>query len=207
MPILTEMNTVSSDTLIQIFAKAPVEGEVKTRLIPHLGPSGAASLYKELAAGTFSRLDCSRHRLQLWCSPDVEHPFFVETGFDRRVQKGTDLGARMAAALAVGLETATRVVLVGTDLPAVDLAYVDRAFRMLNRAEVVLGPAVDGGYGLIGISGEVPGVFEQINWGSREVLEETCSALNRQGRRYSLLPLIWDVDTKEDLDKYDRWRK
>ena len=113
----------------------------------------------------------------------------------------------MAFALADGLSRASKVVLIGTDLPSLDLSYVETAFDALDLHEVVFGPAVDGGYGLIGVSGSVPAIFSEISWGGSSVLEETCKKLNELRCSYRFLPLIWDVDTPDDLPRYNAWKE
>jgi len=102
------------DALVQIFARAPEPGKVKTRLIPALGEQGAAELHARLLRRTVAMAQASRlAAVQLWCASEAEHPVFVETGLPRWRQQGPDLGARMAHALATGLRTAQRVVLIG----------------------------------------------------------------------------------------------
>lgn len=203
--ILTEMKHRTSNSLVQVFTRAPVPGEVKTRLIPELGEQGAASLHADLAGHLLGSLDESELAAEVWVSSDADHPFFDQFSAERRDQQGSGLGERMSFALEDGLSRATNVVLIGTDLPTLDLNYVESAFDALESHEVVLGPAVDGGYGLIGVSGSAPAIFSGIAWGGPAVLAETCRKLNELRCRYRLLPLIWDVDTPEDLVRYDAW--
>ncbi|MBO6702738.1 MAG: TIGR04282 family arsenosugar biosynthesis glycosyltransferase [Pseudomonadales bacterium] len=195
----------TSNSLVQVFTRAPVPGEVKTRLIPELGEQGAASLHADLAGHLLGSLDESELAAEVWVSSDADHPFFDQFSAERRDQQGSGLGERMSFALEDGLSRATNVVLIGTDLPTLDLNYVESAFDALESHEVVLGPAVDGGYGLIGVSGSAPAIFSGIAWGGPAVLAETCRKLNELRCRYRLLPLIWDVDTPEDLVRYDAW--
>lgn len=203
--ILTDMIHRTSNTLVQVFTRAPIPGEVKTRLIPELGEQGAASLHADLAGQLLESLDESELAPEVWISSDTDHPFFDQFSAQRRHQQGSDLGERMAFALADGLSRASKVILIGTDLPSLDVSYVETAIDALDLHEVVLGPAVDGGYGLIGVSGSVPAIFSGIAWGGPAVLAETCRKLNELRCRYRLLPLIWDVDTPEDLVRYDAW--
>ena len=108
----------------------------------------------------------------------------------------------MRFALVVGLSQSARVVLVGSDCPDINASYVSEAFERLNDHEVVLGPAEDGGYGLIGVRGAVPSIFQDIAWSTASVLSETCRRLNDIGTDYALLPLIWDVDRPGDVERY-----
>ena len=205
--ILTEMKHSTSNSVVQVFTRAPVPGEVKTRLIPELGEQGAASLHADLAGRLLESLDGSELALEIWVSSNTDHPFFNQFAAERREQIGSDLGERMASSLADGLSRASKVVLIGTDLPSLDVSYVETAFEALDSHQVVLGPAVDGGYGLIGVSGSVPAIFSEIAWGGPSVLEETCKKLNELRCSYRLLPLIWDVDTPDDLPRYNAWKE
>ena len=203
--ILADMTNQPSDTLIQLFTKAPIPGAVKTRLIPELGEQGAAELHIELTGRMIHELSAWGNRLELWCASDINHPWFASVPHGRFLQQGDDLGQRMAHALNHGLRRASGVLLLGTDLPPVDSAYIEQAFAALTNHDLVLGPTLDGGYGLLGLRGEVPDIFTDIPWGSAEVLSATCSRLNKRQVDYKLLPLIWDVDTPEDLVRYHAW--
>ena len=194
-----------SDLLIQIFTKAPVPGAVKTRLIPELGKRGATELHIELTNRIIRELSARGNNLEVWCASDLDHPYFAAIPQEKFLQQGDDLGQKMAHALNDGLHRASRVVLLGTDLPPIDSAYVERAFTALAAHDLVLGPTLDGGYGLIGVRGRVPDAFTDIPWGEAEVLNATCSRLNRSRVNYALLPLVWDVDTPEDLVRYRAW--
>ena len=105
----------------------------------------------------------------------------------------------MHFALVDGLNQATRVILVGSDCPDINGSYVGEAFERLNDHDIVLGPAEDGGYGLIGVRDAVPSIFQSIAWSTTSVLSETCRRLNDAVTDYALLPLIWDVDRAEQL--------
>jgi len=140
----------------------------------------------------------------LSCAPSTTHPFF--RGLARRfrlrllTQTGETLGERMASALRQALDAgASRVVLIGTDVPSLPPAVLIEAFRLLRRADVVLGPACDGGYYLVGVSRRVPPIFDEIPWGRSTVLETTLAQINRLGLRCRLLPFWYDVDTLPSL--------
>ena len=197
---------MTAGTLI-IFAKAPELGRVKTRLIDSLGAQGALDAHCDLVgltlrnlgslAGVTSQLWTTQvtQDTQAWAS-QFELPHFTQTG------KG--LGERMHNAIAqtVVPDAKKRVILVGTDCPVIDAQYVLRAFAELLVSDVVIGPAVDGGYGLIGMSEPHLGLFTDIAWGSSRVLSQTCDAVRHAGLRVSLLPEIWDVDREEDWLRY-----
>lgn len=203
--ILTEMTMQASKTLVQVFTRPPVPGGVKTRLIPALGEEGAAQLHSMLTQRIIDELIASKLPVELWCASQPDHVFFSKFNLDCYEQQGDDLGQRMHHALIDGLTRATKVVLVGTDLPPIDSSYIRRALASLNEHEVVLGPAEDGGYGLVGVINKAPEIFKGITWGGSDVLSTTCHHLNAQHLSYELLPPVWDVDTPEDLARYQLW--
>ena len=193
------------EPLIQIFCKAPVLGKVKTRLIQKLGRRGALDLYLQMFERLIAELSASRFNTELWISPDKDHAFFEPYAFARFQQAGPDLGGRMSTALRDGLTRHESVILVGTDLPLIDRSYIEQAVGALQTHDVVLGPAEDGGYGLVGVKAETPDMFSDIDWGTERVLSQTCARLNRDGLDFGLLPLIWDVDRPDDLPRYQAW--
>ncbi|MFP6802566.1 MAG: TIGR04282 family arsenosugar biosynthesis glycosyltransferase [Pseudomonadales bacterium] len=193
------------EPLIQILCKAPVLGKVKTRLIQKLGARGALDLYQQMFERLISELSACRFNTELWISPDKAHVFFDPYTVPRFQQAGTDLGIRMKAALSNGLARHESVILVGADLPLIDRSYIEQAVSALKTHDVVLGPADDGGYGLVGVNAKTPDIFYDIDWGTERVLSQTCARLNRDGLDYGLLPLIWDVDRPEDLQRYNAW--
>ena len=190
------------DQLVQIFCKLPEPGKVKTRLAECIGDVGAADVAAGLAKRTISRL--SKHfRTEIWYTLEDTIGFLDQfPDVDQRQQVTGDLGERMRFALVDGLNESAKVVLVGSDSPLIDAAYVGEAFERLNDHDVVLGPAEDGGYGLIGVRDAVPSVFQDIAWSTASVLSETCRCLNDVGTDYALLPLIWDVDRPGDVERY-----
>ena len=193
------------EPLIQIFCKAPVLGKVKTRLIQKLGRRGALDLYLQMFERLIAELSASRFNTELWISPDKDHAFFESYAFARFQQAGPHLGVRMSTALRDGLTRHESVILVGTDLPLIDRSYIEQAVGALQTHDVVLGPAEDGGYGLVGVNAKTPDMFSDIDWGTERVLSQTCARLNRDGLDFGLLPLIWDVDRPDDLPRYQAW--
>jgi rSAM/selenodomain-associated transferase 1 len=200
-----------SDTRVIVFAKAPVPGTVKTRLAPRFGADGAAALHVELVERALD-VACAAAigPVELCCAPDAGHPFFAEAaarhGIDLAVQGAGDLGARMHRALARSIARgASRAVLIGTDCPAMSPTYLASAAAALgDAAPVVLGPAEDGGYVLVGARDRVPEVlFDRIAWGTADVLATTRLRLADAGLAWHELPTLWDVDHPADVD---RWR-
>ena len=193
------------EPLIQIFCKAPVLGKVKTRLIQKIGARRALDLYKQMFKRLMTDVSLDSPLVELWISTDKDHAFFEQYAVPRFQQAGADLGSKMSGALRDGLTRHESVILVGTDLPLINKSYIDCAVRSLSDHEVVLGPAEDGGYGLVGIKAEAPDMFSGIHWGTEKVLSQTCKRLNKHGLGYSFLPLIWDVDRPADLHRYKDW--
>jgi len=190
---------------VMVFAKAP--GEAKTRLVPALGAEGAAALHRRLVMHCLRAASDSRlGPVELWCAPDTSHPFFREC--ERRIGAGLhaqgegDLGARMQRAFESALAHAARAILVGSDIPALSVQYLRDADQALAQGDdVVIGPAEDGGYVLVGLSRCDPELFRGIPWGGSEALAETRRRIAGLSWRSSELPVLWDVDRPEDLER------
>ncbi len=202
------MEQRQAQELIQIIAKAPLPGQVKTRLVPMLGAGEASELYQQMVEQVLTQAVATRP-VQLWCAPDSSHPFFqacrARFGVELRTQPPGDLGERMRAALQTGLAEAERVVLVGSDCPGITTEYLNQAFDALRQREVVIGPAEDGGYVLIGMTRLIPAVFHGIPWSTGLVRERTEAILQTERVDYQLLSLLWDVDRPKDLRRWRAW--
>jgi len=195
-----------ADTVLQIFSNAPIDGFVKTRLIPELGVKAATDVYITLLSSVVELAASSNYSVQLWCAPDLQHDFFQQVAkkykFALRKQRGANLGDKMKYALEQGLHEANRVVLIGADCPVFTLNYLMEAFQLLTDSKVVLGPAEDGGFVLIGCTKVRDNMFSQVDWGEATVLSQTLKALTGAKLTYSLLPMLWDVDTLSDLKRW-----
>jgi hypothetical protein len=192
------------DARLLVFSKAPLPGQVKTRLIPLLGSDGAAALYRQLLEDTLARMtEGGLCPVELYCDPDPEHEFFRLCRQRYPVtlypQSGGGLGERMSQALHDCLQRAAAVVLVGADCPTLSAGDVEATLTALSRGrDVVLGPALDGGYYLIGLHTHQAGIFTDIPWGSADVLSRTLQQVARLGLRCHLLPPRADLDTPAD---------
>jgi rSAM/selenodomain-associated transferase 1 len=184
-----------------LFAKDPRPRQVKTRLAAASSPAWAAAAAAAFLHDTIERLSAVNARRVLAFAPLDAEPAFAALARGRFAlvpQEGADLGQRMAAFFGEQFDRgASPVVLVGTDSPTLPLAFVEQAFAALERADVVLGPATDGGYYLVGCARRLPGIFDGISWGTSLVLEETVARLPAGTRLGMLLPW-YDVDTIED---------
>jgi rSAM/selenodomain-associated transferase 1 len=189
-----------------VFARAPVLGRVKSRLGAAIGDQAALDVYLRLAEDTLSRLaEVPGVRTELWLdgpADSVVRQWCRRWRLPLRKQRGEELGQRMYQAMMDSLEAELRGLVVGTDCPPVDAAYVVRAVEALRHHDLVLGPAEDGGFGLIGLARPAPGLFAGVRWGGAAVLHDTLVNAIASGLRVCLLPQIWDVDT---VDDWRRW--
>jgi rSAM/selenodomain-associated transferase 1 len=180
-----------------VFARAPLAGRVKTRIARRIGDAAAANLQRALVRDAVAAARGAR------CGP-VElhvtrhHAFFRTLGVPVRLQRGADLGSRMYRALA----RHRRAMVIGADAPALMPADIARAARWLQGGtQVVLAPAEDGGYALIGARQVTPQIFAAVHWGGAQVLAQTLRNAARAGLSCKLLRTVWDVDRPEDLER------
>jgi len=178
---------------VLVFSRSPVPGRVKTRLVPRLGEWRAARLHARL----------TRHALRTArtaaCGP-------VEL-YDTSKQRGADLGERMHHALARALRRHRGAIIIGADCPALRPRDLRRAARWLaGGCDVVLAPAEDGGYALIGAKRVSPLLFSGVAWGGDDVYETTMRKLVSLKYRWRALERVWDVDRPEDLERL-RWTR
>ncbi len=200
----------SKKPALLVFARAPVPGKVKTRLIPALDADAAAALYRRLTRQALATaVESKLGDVILFCAPNTRHSFFrrLKSDFDipLRSQRGADLGERMLNALNFALSRHQSAILIGSDCAELDAAYLQRAAARLNSDDVlvVLGPAADGGYVLIGANRIDPRLFGGVPWGSDRVLEITRSRLGALKWRFSELETLRDIDRPEDLARLD----
>lgn len=190
---------------VAIFARAPVAGEAKTRLIPLLGAEGAAGLQDWMLQRTVAMAFAADvGPVTLWCEGDPEHPAFIrcrELGtLHIRSQVAGDIGRRMLAAVQDS-PTAAGTLVIGTDCPALGTAHLREAARALAARDAVLIPVEDGGYVLIGMKAPAAGAFAGIDWSSPRVMAQTRQALAALGWHWDELATLWDVDRSEDVER------
>jgi rSAM/selenodomain-associated transferase 1 len=197
--------TRATETRIIVFARAPEPGTAKTRLIPLLGADGAAALQSLLIERALATaIDAAIGGVELWCAPSAQHPLLSvctqRHGIAGVTQCEGDLGARMQHAAASTLAVAPRVLIIGTDCPALtaaDLRAADAA--LTGQHDAVLMPAEDGGYVLLGLKWWDARLFNDIAWGSDQVLAVTRARLAALNWRWHELPPTWDVDRPPDI--------
>jgi rSAM/selenodomain-associated transferase 1 len=199
--------------LLIVFLKFPEPGRVKTRLAAGVGAGAAAAIYRRLAALTFEavRSWAGRRGRAVWVAFDpADREQDVRAWVDLllpaprpavtlRPQGGGDLGARLERQFSAAYSAHYQfVVAIGTDCPDLAPAVLDDALARLDRADVVLGPAADGGYYLLGLKRPAPDLFRHIPWSSAHTLQATLLAAATAGLTVDLLPQLADVDTESD---------
>lgn len=206
------------DARILLFAKTPQKGQVKTRLQPVLGEQGALDLHTALIRFCWQQLVAgSVAEPELWMSDfkDPDFPKQLSAPYACYRQQGENLGDRMYHAMTRALQRAAKVLIVGADCPAVNADYLSLALGKLSEGvPIVLGPAEDGGYVLVGmnrphlflphlslpnLSPPYPSLFRDIAWGTDQVMAQTRIKLQESATEWFELPTCWDVDRPEDL--------
>lgn len=203
---------MSRPCLTIVFAKAPVAGFAKTRLIPALGAQGAAELAQRMLRHAVQQaLKSHLGAAELCCAPDSRHAGFKEfaalPGIRLSDQGEGDLGQRMARALGRGLLDHDKVLLFGSDAPALDAAVLHAAAAALDAHDAVFVPALDGGYALIGLRssmrgvapGALPDIFDAMPWSTPQLMQRTRERLARQGVSHAELAPLADIDEPADL--------
>lgn len=194
-----------------VFTRYPEPGLTKTRLIPALGAKGAAILQRQMTEYTMSKV----RELQSDRPVSVEVRFaggkltlmqdWLGSDIVYQPQGEGDLGSRMARSLSVALESGIeRAVIIGTDCPGLNVILIAKAFQELHSHDLVLGPAIDGGYYLIGLSCLISELFTGISWGTAEVLQQTVDIAKKLDLSIAYLPPLADVDRPEDLPIWDQ---
>ncbi|MBL4796940.1 MAG: TIGR04282 family arsenosugar biosynthesis glycosyltransferase [Oleispira sp.] len=213
-----------------VLTKAPVPGLVKTRLIPALGEQAACAVYEQLLArllGSLKQVTVSSgsgvmpSRIALWIAGDAEHEAFkpwlalaeqvtfyqqpsgTDTGVDKDADKGkADLGERMALAVQSSLSRGYIPVLIGVDVPDLDETYLLNCLQQLRNHDLVISPAEDGGYGLLGMKQFYAELFVNKAWSTDTVFESTKADIERLDIMAKYLPKVWDVDESADVERF-----
>lgn len=187
---------------IILMARAPEPGRVKTRLAAEMGDEQALAIYRELAEGVAAALRKAGPRVTVSFTPTDAEPMmrdWLGDDFRYEPQGSGDVGARMASAIASRFAAgADRVVVVGSDCPTMTPEALRAAFSALADADVVLGPAMDGGYYLVGVSAPQDALFHDVPWSSGNVLRVSLERARDAGLRVTMLPEMRDIDTAAD---------
>ncbi len=195
-----------ADQWLLIFVKAPVPGQVKTRLRPWLAPDEAAQLYRCLVQDTLATARrVKRVRVAIAYAAHAAFPdcSWLKTEVPVVLQKGADLGERLTRAFRWAFRhKAQRVVVIGSDAPDLSARWLAQAFRVLERADAVLGPTTDGGYHLIGLNEPNPALFADMPWSTSRLLAKTLTRIERLHVSVDCLRPIADLDTPADVRLY-----
>ena len=188
---------------VLVFAKAPVPGAAKTRLIPLLGAEGAAALHARLVKHTLATArQAALGTIELHGAPaDDDFLRHCAARYPAELidQSEGDLGERMCTALRSALAAVDHAILIGTDSPALTARHLRHAAQALAQGhDAVIVPAEDGGYVLIGLARVDPALFDGIEWSTAHVMEQTRERLRALGWRWVELETLWDVDLPED---------
>jgi len=193
---------VKKHDILIIFTKNPVKGKVKKRLAKDLGDEQALNIYNTLInhiKEITKSLPCTK---VVYYSELIERrDIWKDTIYQKAKQKGEGLGERMANAFRDAFNNDfNKVVLIGTDCYQLTTEIIDQAYGQLEENDVVLGPAKDGGYYLVGLKSLFDELFENKAWGTDSVLESTINDIKKTNKHYTLLPQLIDIDNAKDLD-------
>jgi len=204
---------IRGETLI-IYSRYPEAGKTKTRMIPALGAAGAAELQRQMSEHTLN----TARQLQEKRKINLEVHFaggneqlmsaWLGEDLDYIAQVDGDLGDKMNSSFSRAFNTSSqRVVTIGIDCPDINVNILDRAFNLLEKQDLVLGVASDGGYYLIGLNQIIPELFQKIHWGSDRVLNQTKAIANQLNLETNYLTTLSDVDRPEDLTIWQKYQK
>ncbi len=197
------MNPSSSTQALLIFIKNATLGKVKTRLAQTVGDQRALKIYKALLQHTKAiALTTPATRLLFYSETINENDDWSRDDFQKLLQHDGDLGMRMKAAFATAFQQHEKVVIIGSDCASLNPAIVQQAFEQLDHFPFVIGPALDGGYYLLGMNSYQPSLFEDIVWSTAQVLPTTIAKMKALQQSYYCLPTLSDIDYEADWEKY-----
>jgi len=187
--------------LLIIFIKNPVLGKVKTRLAATIGSEKALAVYQQLLTRTEAitkNLPCEK--VVYYSDFIAEDDSWSSLVYQKQLQSGSDLGDRMFNAFKDGFAAGfNSICIIGSDCFELTSDIILRAFEKLQQNEVLIGPATDGGYYLLGLTELLPFLFQDKSWSTENVLEQTLQDIKEKGLSVALLPALTDVDEEKDL--------
>ena len=191
---------IRKSNALVVFIKNPQKGKVKTRIASTVGEENALEIYKQLLDHTLSNTSGENWDTLLFLSDFIED--LPQYTFEKRLQARGDLGVKLHAAFEETLLQYEKCITIGSDCPYINAENVQEGFDSLNQNDVVLGPTLDGGYYLIGLSKPYKSLFDEIAWSTESVLNETVAAANKSHFSIHFLPTLSDVDHASDWDEY-----
>ena len=186
---------------IILFVRNPELGKVKTRLAREIGDELALKVYTQLLEHTHAiTCDLACDKYVFYTDSISQTDIWNEKNYFKRLQTGNDLGEKMQQAFQALFNTGyDKVVIIGSDCPGLTSQLIESAFDLMDAAKVVLGPAADGGYYLLGMTIMIEDLFKNKHWSTSSVLKDSIDNLTQQQMQYSILTVLRDIDTKEDL--------
>ena len=189
---------------IIIFLKNPEKGKVKTRLAASIGDDQALEVYNKLVEHTLVVVDPLQVQKYVFYDEELgNNSFSLNHEFKKYIQKGRDLGEKMSNAFkTVFAEGVDKAIIIGSDCPEITTELISRGFSKLNENDIVIGPASDGGYYLLGMKKLYSDFFINKEWSSTSVLADTVIDVQRLDLSFYPLPVLSDIDVKEDLERW-----
>lgn len=187
-----------------VFLKNQESVAVKTRIAATAGVAMANQIYRVLTDMTLATVLASGIRSYLFYDGGLPVNQLDDSRISYHLQSAGDLGLRMQNAIAFGLSHHPRVIIIGSDCPALTTQLLHKAFQHLDHHDLVLGPAADGGYYLLGCKSHTLALFEEISWSSPSVLQDTVRQASAANLSYKLLDILEDIDTEEDWSRFIR---
>ena len=183
-----------------IFIKNQIEGKVKTRLAATIGHEAAMKIYQQLIQRTNTVANRIEADKIVFYSNFIEDDIWENNIYKKQVQHGDTLGMKMENAFKSSFTAGhKKIVIIGTDCPEINENILKNAFEKLNSYDIVIGPATDGGYYLLGMKKEYPFLFQNIEWSTDKVLQQTIDLCKKNQLSYFLLPELSDIDEEKDL--------
>ncbi|MBW4693355.1 MAG: TIGR04282 family arsenosugar biosynthesis glycosyltransferase [Lyngbya sp. HA4199-MV5] len=208
----TNHSAIVTERLI-IFTRYPEPGKAKTRLIPALGAEAAADVHRQMTEFTLTQvkplLGSRSLTVEVWFAGGdrIQMEAWLGSGLHYQPQPDGNLGDRMTQAFQSTFDSGVAAaVIIGTDCPELTEVLLEKAFQALQQTDVVLGPATDGGYYLIGLRQAIPDLFQAIAWSTDHVLQKTVAIAENLNLSLTLLPMLTDVDRPEDLPIWEKWK-
>ncbi|MEX2485926.1 MAG: TIGR04282 family arsenosugar biosynthesis glycosyltransferase [Brumimicrobium sp.] len=194
---------MNNKQLLMVFTKNPELGKCKTRLASTIGDEGALRVYEQLLGYTadfVAKVDAKKY---VYYSQNIqENDLWNASIFDKKIQAEGNLGIKMASAFKENFDAGfEKIVIIGSDCAEINEEDIHNAFEALDKSEVVIGPAIDGGYYLLGMKTFIPSLFQDKSWSTPDLINETISTLKKQQISFSLLKEKSDIDYEEDLER------
>lgn len=192
---------MAENTAIIIFVRHPELGKVKTRLAATIGDEKALAVYEFLLEHTYKIVEHSTVPVYIYYADQiVQGDIWKGDGINKKLQRGEDLGEKMANAFREVLQQGChRAVIIGSDCYELTVELIAQAFKMLQNADIVIGPAKDGGYYLLGMNAPFKNIFNGIEWSTDTVFTKTMDSISQNNYTFSLLTVLADVDTADDI--------